>query len=115
MDQVIRKQSEMCAMFEEHNRSLLKILLKDIHELATHLVQLKKIQNVDSKTIETMEEFRNSYEEEIRSIEHTISSSINAIALNRVYLNHGNLDIYKYGIFDGWPGTYWISKAQTKE
>lgn len=115
MDQVIRKQSEMCVIFEEHNRSFLKILSKDMHELTTHLTQLKRTQKTDSKMIETMEKFLNLYEEEIISVERVVSSSINTIALNRVYLNHSNTDINKFGIIDGWPGTYWISKAQTKE
>lgn len=113
MDQVIRKQSEMCAIFEEHNRAYLKVLKKDMNEIETHLAQLKKLQKTDNKIIETEIKILNSYEKGILSVEHIISNSVDTIGLNRVYLNHDQMDMNKFGMFDGWPGTYWISKAQS--
>lgn len=115
MDQVIRKQSEMCAIFEEHNRSYLKVLKTDIRNLETHLEQLRKIPKIDNKIIETEIKILALYEKEIQKVEHVISDSVDVIGINRVYLNHNQKDMNKFGVFDGWPGTYWISRAQSNK
>lgn len=49
-------------------------------------------------------------------VEHLISITDKTIAdmsyvvgINRVVLFGNNTDMSKYGVIDGWPGTYWIS------
>jgi hypothetical protein len=102
----LRQQSEIAQMFLDKTRPYLAEIKKIQKQLEEHM----KIKT-DRKVTETDEHLMVNYDQTILALSQLTDTSTNVVGLNRVVLNGGNPDQNNYGVYDGWPGTYWIELA----
>jgi predicted site-specific integrase-resolvase len=82
------------------------------HDVELHLEKLGKPNKTNQYEIDTDMRIIEYNQRLIRSGKCILAQATNVIGINRVYLNRGKTDMTNFGVFDGWPGTYWIEKAK---
>lgn len=85
---------------------------KILHDLNIHLEKLGKPNKTNQKQIDDDKKLIAFHQDLLQASLHILVQAIDRVGITRVYLNKGNMDQTKFGVFDGWPGTYWIERTE---
>lgn len=107
----IIKQSQTAKTFMDDTHAYITQLKKISCEAKNQLQEIKKA-TIDPNIIQTNEKILFVSDHVIRSLDDIMYLAKETVGINRVYLFGNSLDHSKFGVFDGWPGTYWIERAK---
>lgn len=112
IDEARIKHMELNILLQKTTQPYVEEQRKILHDLNIHLENLGKPNKTNQKQIDDDKKLIEFHQDLLSSSLHVLVCVIDMIGITRVYLNKGNPDQTKFGVFDGWPGTYWIKKAE---
>lgn len=112
IDNMRIKHMELNIHIQENIQPYVEKQRKILHDLNIHLEKLGKPSKTNQKQIDDVEKLIKFHQNLLQSVSRILVQVIDEIGITRVYLNKGNPDHMKFGVFDGWPGTYWIDRAE---
>lgn len=112
IDDMRIKHMKLNILLQQNVQPYVEEQRKILHDLNIHLEKLGKPSKTNQKQIDDDKKLIEFHQDLLQASLHILVQAIDRVGMTRVYLNKGNMDQSKFGVFDGWPGTYWIEKAK---